>query len=312
MSLLKETGPRFIEARTSQLHFYIDVPLYVCNGNEFILYKPSGTSLDDMRLKETRHPKKLYIRASDKISGIQEAQRGFNAQLRRQVASNNPDKVKEVLVSIMEETLSEPRSGSLEGVSNTIDILISDFARQTNVIGRLVDMSGKDYSTVLHSINVMALALQFAAYMQYPKPTTKTLGLCALLHDVGKTQIDPSILTAPRRLSKAEFHEIERHTIIGHDILRKCRFESVVSQCALEHHEKLDGSGYPNQKTNICETAQIIGIVDCYEALTNNDRPYRSALSGFAALDQIIQKEVRDGKFSKAIYASFIKSLGHR
>jgi len=130
-------------------------------------------------------------------------------------------------------------------------------------------LSSTDYSIVLHSINVMAFALAFASFNNYSKYEAKTLGLCALLHDVGKKKINKDILYAPKKLTNAEFAEIKGHTTEGYNILSECKFkDKEISICALEHHEKLDGSGYPNNKTMISRNAQIVGIIDCYEILT--------------------------------------------
>lgn len=79
---------------------------------------------------------------------------------------------------------------------------------------------------------------------------------------------------------------------------------------ALEHHEKLDGSGYPGNKTKISMPARIIGIIDCDEALTSDDHPYRNAMQPFDSLSQIIGKDASEGKFNKKFYAHFVKSLG--
>ena len=300
----------YIQARKSQLYFYVDVPLYnqVDNKN-FLLYKPQGLSLGEMRLNEDRHPEKLYIKQSDKIQGIQEAQKAFNTQLEDNIKTS-PEKVKETLVLVVEETLTEPRSGSLEGISDTIDILVSDYAKESGVISNLISMSSKDYSTVLHSINVMAFTLAFAFYNDYSHSETQILGLASLLHDVGKTKLPREILEAPRKLTDEEFEIIKTHTTIGYDILKECNFKNEeISLCALEHHEKLDGSGYPDNKTDISPMSQIIGIVDCYEAITNDDRPYRSAMQTFDALGQVVGKDVNSGKFSKEIYIQFVQSL---
>jgi putative nucleotidyltransferase with HDIG domain len=302
-----------IVARRSQLIFYRDVSLYVkVKDGVYTLYKPSGMSLSDMRIDEERHPSVLYINKTDKIRGIQEAQKGFNRELKKDIKSGNQAKVKETLVNIVEETLTEPRSGSLEGVSETVDILVSDYASEFNVIKNLLSVSSKDYTTALHSINVMALSIGFAFHSRYSLPETKVLGLCGLLHDVGKSKIDHDILVAQRRLTEEEFKKMQQHTILGHNILQKCKFsDKRISLAALEHHEKLDGGGYPNGKSIISETSQALGIVDCYEALTNDDRPYRHAAPPFKAL-QIIKKDVGAGKYNKDIFSDFIHYLGKK
>lgn len=302
----------YIKARNSLLNFYRDIPLYKRIDEErFTLYKPRGVQLGEMRIQEERHPEELYIRQSDKLRGIQEAQRVFNGRLKSDIEAGRFSRMKETLVTIVEETLSEPRSGSLEGVAETVNILVNSYSKDIGVIGKLIDLSSADYSTVLHSINVMAFSLAFASYHRYSHAEARSLGLSGLLHDVGKTKIDRDILVAPRKLSLEEFEEMKRHTTIGYDILQRCEFKDTdIGLVALEHHEKLDGSGYPGGKTGISEKSQIIGLIDCYEALTNDDRPYRDAMQAFDTLNKIIKKDVEAGKFSTDLFRRFVKSLG--
>lgn len=303
---------KYILAKTSQLNFYISVPLYhKTRGDTYVLYKPPGITLGDMRISEGMHPKELFIKQTDKLTGLQEAQKGFNKQLENYVKTSNPAKVKETLVAVVGETLAEPRSGSLEGISDTVGVFVSDYSMESGVINSLIDLSSKDYSSTMHSINVMAIALKFAFHMNFSSVEAKLLGLCGLLHDVGKTKISNEILTAPRKLTNEEFEEMKRHTILGYNILIECQFNNrEIAVCALDHHEKIDGSGYPNGKTRISQPSQIIGIIDCYEALTNDTRPYRSAMDVYDALNQIIMEDVVSGKYDKSLYTSLIKSLG--
>ena len=132
-----------------------------------------------------------------------------------------------------------------------------------------------------------------------------------MLHDVGKTKVDPEILTAPRKLTREEFEQMQSHSLIGYNILKACNFMfKEIRISALEHHEKLDRSGYPNGKGNLSDISQIIGIIDCYEALTNDDRPYRSAMAPYYALN-IIKKDVVEGKFRKEVFEKFTYSLAN-
>ncbi|MBA3037082.1 MAG: HD domain-containing protein [Desulfobacterium sp.] len=303
----------YILAKASQLNFYINIPLYHnIKDDTYVLYKPTGIMLGDMRISEGMHPHELFIKQSDKLTGLQEAQKGFNKQLENYVKSSDPAKVKETLVAVVDETLAEPRSGSLEGVSDTVGIFVSDYSRESGVINSLIDLSSKDYSSTMHSINVMALALKYSFHMNFSSAEAKLLGLCGLLHDVGKTKINNEILSAPRKLTDEEFAEMKSHTILGYKILIACKFNSKeIAACALDHHEKIDGSGYPNGKTRISQLPQIIGLIDCYEALTNDTRPYRTAMDAYNALNQIILKDVVSGKYNKNLYTNLIKSLGN-
>ncbi|MFH1251229.1 MAG: HD domain-containing phosphohydrolase [bacterium] len=308
-----DISSEYVSARVSQLNFYRNISLYTKTGNNhYVLYKQPGITLGEMRISKGMHPKELYIRQTDKLIGLKEAQKGFNEQLEQHVRSKNPTGIKETLFTVVEETMAEPRSGSLEGISDTVGIIVSGYSKESDVIKNLINLSSIDYSSTMHSINVMAMALNFGFKMYFMPEEIKLLGLCGLLHDVGKTKINNGLLTAPRKLTDEEFEEIRKHTIFGYNILNDCKFgKREIADCALDHHEKIDGSGYPNGKTRISRTSQIIGMIDCYEALTNDDRPYRNSMGAFEALRTIILKDVNSGKFDKKLYAQFITSLGN-
>lgn len=307
---MESTQARYVLARKSQLNYFRAVPLFYQNSsNDFMLYKPVGLKLSEMRINEELYPEKLYLKRIDKLRGIREVQKEFNQQLKTDIQSNNAISLKNTLVSIVQETFSEPRSGSIEGILETVDILISDFASETEVIKNLFRVSNKDYTTVLHSINVMALSIGYAQNENFSKTEKRILGLCALLHDVGKTKINSEILRAPRKLNEREFKEMKAHTFYGYKILSKCKiFNDEIKLTALQHHEKLDGSGYPNKDANISRMAQIIGIIDCYEALTNDDRPYRDSMAPLKALT-LLKDDVVAGKYNRRVFEKFAYSL---
>ena len=126
---------------------------------------------------------------------------------------------------------------------------------------------------------------------------------------IGKIRIHPEILTAPRKLIAEEFGRIKAHPTIGYNLLDTCRFpHTEIKLCALQHHEKTDGSGYPRGLTRIAPMAEIVGLIDCYEALTNDDRPYRNAMDPIQGLT-IIKDDVVAGRFSRDVFKKFAYSL---
>jgi len=298
-----------IRARRVQMQHY-RVALFVkAEGGEFVLYKPEGMLLQDMRVESGKFPPELFFRGQDKLQGIRELQQSFNQELRQHMESRDVAKMKNVLVDLVAETLTEPRSGSLEGVAETVNILAAEYAAQPGVLRTLVNVYYTDYTTALHSVNVMALTLGFCLFCKHPLNDCKAFGLAALLHDVGKTKIDQNIVRAARKLTDEEFVEIKKHPTIGYDILRECDFtQDAVFQGAREHHEKLDGSGYPRGIRDVSAAGQIIGIVDSYEAITNDDRPYRSAMDPLKAL-VLIKNEVEAGRLDRGLFERFARSL---
>ncbi|MCK5197229.1 MAG: HD domain-containing protein, partial [Spirochaetales bacterium] len=163
--------------------------------------------------------------------------------------------------------------------------------------------------TTIHSINVMALTIGYCFYNHLTEEETRQFGLASLLHDLGKTEIPGDILTANRGLTDAEFEKMKKHPSLGFEILKTTGIDmKIATEGALEHHEKLDGSGYPEGKTNISECGMLLGIIDCYEAITNDDRPYRSSMQPMTAL-QLIKGDVDKCKYNKKIFETFAYSL---
>jgi len=301
----------FTLIKSSHFFAYEKFPLYYqSDSGDFVLYKPAGITLEDMRIRERLLPKKLYIQKKNKIKAVKEIQKEFNSQLKQSIQQKDQANVRNIVQNVVKVTLEEPVSGSIEGIDETVGILVSEFTKDFNVIKSLLDLTAKDYTTVLHSVNVMALALGYARYVNYDQGQKRILGLAALLHDVGKVRIKTEVLQAPRQLTDEEFKEVQQHTVKGYNILDKCKFSnSEIKITALQHHEKLDGTGYPLHTFRITEFAQIVSIIDCYEALTNDDRLYRKSLAPLNALE-VIQSEIVDtGKFSKEIFKNFARLL---
>ncbi|MBN1827887.1 MAG: HD domain-containing protein [Deltaproteobacteria bacterium] len=297
-------------ARKSQLHYYRDIPLYINAGDDrYTLYKPAGMTLKEMRIQEDLLPRELFLQEEDRLAGLQEAQKGFNQTLNSYIEAEEPLKIRETLKTIVEETFQEPRSGSLEGMAQTVNILIGDLSRERRIVEALKSLSSNDYGTAVHSINVMAFVLGFASYTGLPTEVRRELGLCALLHDVGKTKIPQEIIQAPRKLTEEEFSLVKQHPLIGFNILEGCKFPyRTIGVAALEHHEKLDGSGYPRAVPTISEQAKIIGIIDCYEALTSSERLYRTAMAPLETL-KLLKNDVDAGKFSYGLFEKFAYTL---
>ncbi len=299
----------YIQVRNSQINYYREVPLYYQTGiDSYSLYKPAGATLPEMRINQQRHPL-LFIQEEDRLVAIQELQKGFNKQISQSITTGNAATVKTSLCDLVEETLEEPRSGTLRALPETVESLISGYSKHPEILKSIASISFKDYTTVIHSVNVMALTLGFCFYSNFGFSKTRRLGLSALLHDIGKTEIPASILRAPRKLTDHEFGIMKTHPTIGDIIIRKKnKMGGDVALGALQHHEKLDGSGYPKGTRNISYVGQLIGIIDCYEALTNEDRPYRRARQPLETL-KFLKEDVMAGKFNRDIFEKFCYSL---
>jgi len=299
----------YIPIRRSQINYYIKVPLYYkTTEDSYALYKPAGKRIANLRIDENRHPT-LYISQENRIDAIQELQKEFNQHIARSIEIGDVVEVKSTLCNLVEETLAEPRSGTLKALPETVDTLVSGYSKHPDILKTFAYISMKDYTTVIHSVNVMALTMGFCFYTKYSLKETRRMGLTALLHDVGKTEIPEKILKSPRKLTDKEFAIIKLHPKTGGDIIRGTNgIGDHIARGALEHHEKLDGSGYPEGTREISFEGQLLGIIDCYEALTNEERPYRRAKEPLETL-KFLKNDVEAGKFSRKIFEKFCYSL---
>jgi putative nucleotidyltransferase with HDIG domain len=150
----------------------------------------------------------------------------------------------------------------------------------------------RDPFTAGHQKRVTKLACAIAEEMGLAKGRHERLRLAALVHDVGKVNIPTEILIKPNRLSEPEFNIIEAHPQIGHDILQGIDFSRPIAKIVLQHHELLDGSGYPQGLTanNIMLEARILAVADVVEAMTSR-RPYRPAHAMEGALEEILHQK---------------------
>ena len=302
---------KWIPARKSHLHYYDEIPLYyrTPSGN-ITLYKPAGMSFSHESLERKYAIDEFFIHPENRLESIEAAQKGFNSELRTQISNEDLGDIKTALTDLVEETLSAPRAGGLTKMPQTVNQLVDGFSINPSIIKNFAKIAFNDYTTALHSVNVMALAIGYCYYVSLTEKETRQVGLAALLHDVGKTEVPGYLLKASRRLSDDEFERIKSHTTLGNEILKSYNEPEIleVSKACLEHHEKLDGSGYPNGTRDISHIGRILAIIDCYEAITNDDRPYRTALSPLNALE-LIKKDVDAGKLDREIFRDFAYSL---
>ncbi len=112
----------------------------------------------------------------------------------------------------------------------------------------------------------------------------------ALIHDIGKIHVPSEILSKPGRLSDIEYSLIKTHPVVGYEILKDIEFPWPVAEIAYQHHERIDGSGYPRglKGNEICLGARIVAVADVVEAIASH-RPYRPSLGVEAALQEIVK-----------------------
>ncbi len=146
----------------------------------------------------------------------------------------------------------------------------------------------RDPYTTGHQLRVAALAQEIAKEMYLPEEWIRGIQVAALIHDIGKIYVPAEILSRPSKLTISEFALVKTHPSVGYDILKTIEFPWPIADVVLQHHERLDGSGYPRglKTGNILLESQILAVADVVEAMSSH-RPYRPAHSLDTTLDEI-------------------------
>lgn len=173
--------------------------------------------------------------------------------------------------------------------SKVMDSILEDMSSQEDPMIMLADMHTADNYLYVHSLNVCLYTLVLGIAHGYSKQELRVIGLGSLLHDIGKTQIPVKIVQKPGMLSEEEFRHMQAHTEIGYRMLKdEPNIPLLAAHCALQHHERIDGSGYPRGLTGpqIHEYAKWLGVADSYDAMTSN-RIYKKAMLPHQAVEAL-------------------------
>lgn len=154
--------------------------------------------------------------------------------------------------------------------------------QQTPVIHEdLASLASYDNNTYVHSVNVAIYALTIGMALEFADGALIDLGVGAMLHDLGKIWVANEILNKQGALTPEEYESMKKHTEYGHNVLAKQpELSYVVAHCAYQHHERLNGSGYPRglRGDDVHIFAQILAVADVYDAMVTH-RPYRSGMA---------------------------------
>ncbi len=193
-----------------------------------------------------------------------------------------------------------------KSVTSCVDSIVSN----PNALLWLGRLRSKDNYIAEHCLNVGVLAIAFGRHLGMEKPELEVLGMCGMLHDVGKLKVDQSILDKPASLTEDEFALIKDHCRLGKLILEQDEgMSKEVIEAAYGHHERADGSGYPRgiRAESLNLYTRIISIVDTYDAITTN-RCYDSSRPPNEAIKILFK--CRETQFEPVLVEKFIECLG--
>lgn len=215
------------------------------------------------------------------------------------------DHVDEVLTS-----LSNGESFDMEASKKAIQSCVGSILKNANALLWLTQVKEQDKYTAEHSLRVGILAIAFGRFIGLKEHELEIIGLCGMLHDVGKTQIPDDILNKPGRLTRIEYDIMKQHAVYGKELLDKQKgVNKLIKDSAHFHHERIDGKGYPEQLSAayLHQYIRMVSIVDVYDAITSA-RQYKAGSPAFDAL-KILYAE-RDKHFDSELVEAFIRMVG--
>ena len=279
-----ETTADIAAVRAECQHVWVDY-------NEFSLKKPvkaeglpaapgAGSSLDDRPVEdEFDEARAVHAMASQTISNLFEEIR-LGAEI-------DGGKVKQAVNGCVDSILRNPDASVW-----------------------LTRIQVKHQQTAQHSLNVAALSIVMAKSLGMSPRELEDVGVCGMLHDVGKTSISTEVLGQTGPLSREAMEEMRKHTRYGRDILVSTKsVMSGAADVAHSHHERVDGTGYPRQldADSIPLFAKIVSIAEAYDVMTTR-QPYREARSPSDALQELYA--LRGKQFDEDLVIKFIDSVG--
>ena len=213
------------------------------------------------------------------------------------------------IVSMFSE-LRMGRAVNAEAAQALVEDIAASLLRNPGALVSLARLKSADDYTYLHSVAVCALMIALARQLGLSEADTREAGMAGLLHDIGKAVMPMDVLNKPGKLTDAEFRIIKRHPVEGYRLLVEGGSVSdIVRDVCLHHHEKINGSGYPDGLAGdaISLFARMGAVCDVYDAITSN-RPYKRGWDPAESIRKMT--EWRAGHFDERVFQAFVKSLG--
>jgi len=198
----------------------------------------------------------------------------------------------------------------VDEVQQSTDAMVDSIFRNQDAMSCMSRLRMKDAYLVEHSLNVSILMTIFTKHLGYDRATIEQLALGAFLHDIGKVLVPSEILNKPGKLTEEEYETMKQHVLLGVKVLEDTpSISHMIMSIVKEHHERIDGSGYPHQLSSdsISKFGRMIAIVDSYDAMTA-ERVYKAGMHPIKAF-KILVKESPTA-YDEELVEKFIQCLG--
>ncbi|MFN2363758.1 MAG: diguanylate cyclase domain-containing protein, partial [Halarsenatibacteraceae bacterium] len=255
-------------------------------GDEFAILLPKT---------DNKQTEKIISRIKKELNAVDQDEIPISIALGTATKENSKQNINNVLQEADDNMYQNKLSESRSSKSNIVQ-------------GLLNTLSAKSSETKEHAMRMTNLAFRFGEQLNLSNSELNRLSLLATMHDIGKTTISEEILDKPGNLSDQEWKIMKKHSEKGYKIATASEEFALIADEILAHHEKWDGSGYPNgfKGEEIPYLARIISIIDAYDVMTN-ERPYSKAISKEEALAEI--KDCAGSHFDPELAEKFVNVL---
>ena len=242
---------------------------------------PECAELNESRTRELMAKGELTFESTH----AREGKPPMQVEVHSRVVGSNGRKL--IITSVRDITERKQTEAELKEASGKLQRAMEGTIHAMAITGEI-----RDPYTAGHQQRVAKLACAIAQEMGLPEDQIEGIRIAGILHDIGKIYVPGEILSKPGQLRRNELNLIKDHAEVGYDLLKTVEFSWPVAQIVFQHHERIDGSGYPRGLSvdDILIEARIMGVADVIEAMSSH-RPYRPALSVEKALLEIIQKK---------------------
>ncbi|MFT4144957.1 MAG: HD-GYP domain-containing protein [Mobilitalea sp.] len=298
-----------VRIRTDQAEIGMKVASDIySSSNQMII--PSGTVLDERVITRLRYYNiyglMVYLHEEQEVK-----QESYIDMLR---STEEFKKFNRTYVDTVQNVEANFRQ-VLDGNEIDIDEMLRDTNRilhegrnGAHILEMLHGIRNYDDMTFVHSLNVSLICNIFAGWLKLSAEDTKALTLAGLLHDIGKMLIPKEIIQKDGKLTDDEYKKIKIHSIKGYQAMKDYPIDIRIKYAALMHHERCDGSGYPNGFVGeqIDDFAKIVAIADVYDAMTSNRR-YRKSICPF----EVVENFEKDGflKYDPGLLMTFLERI---
>jgi len=298
---------------TLVLNQRIPFDLYIKKDKNFLIVIEKGTLISQKVFSMLEKQTALFIQKED----IHKKNLSYK-NLRSYLQSNIESKeltllfLYKVVQKQFEHMLKhEKLSIDMDFVNSFVNDIIYLIQNDPHYLKNTIEYFSSDYNIATHSLHIAIYAINIADRLHLKEKEVQEIGIAGLLHDIGIHKIDQEILHKNTQLSNEEMKIVQEHPKLSVEILKRNHLHNpYILDAVMHHHERLDGTGYPNglYENQISKYAAILAICDVFDALTN-ERPYREKHSSFEALQIMMKDPNMQNNFNREYLKLFLKSL---